>query len=408
MALLEFQSTMHRETRDNGRLGNTPSWMNSLTAHDFFLAGTIISMDLYLEKHRTEANASSVATSPRTTFSDSNSGRSGSVGESYGFTMGMEYSQDDLLRSLEESRDVWTGIRDESIEAYKASEILNVLIGQLKVPAGPAHGNHDEPQYGGANRNGNHGQVDEKQNAAMTLGLLSSGGKSPNAGISSQQQQPQHQRAPGNIFDNPNSIEALLQPTGASSNSGGSIFDTPNATNGPIPFFGMFGASSVPDDGGGMNLDWVSGLIPHQKDQRSIANPLHPQQDAFDSYIQSSNLTLDPANTLWSSTSPIMNASPFPTNIAPPTSSSSTTTTTTTTTKPATTTSELAPTNTNTNLSSTFYPPATTIPLDPAIDPASSAAAAQVFMGVASSPPLPQQQQPLGGPVPAWKWKGLN
>jgi Fungal specific transcription factor domain len=262
MALMAFQSTMHRETREHGRFGNKITWMTSLTAHDFFLAATIISMDLYLEKQRVEANATSVATSPRTTFSDSNSGRSGSVSEAYGFTMGMEHSQDDLLRALEESRDAWAGIRDESIEAYKASEILNLLIAQLKVPPVSAQGNDDQQQsYGGPNRNGIHGQVDEKQNAAMTLGLLSSGGKSPNAGISSQQ--PQYQRAPGNLFDNPNSIEALLQPTGgASSIPGGSIFDTPNTTNGPIPFFGIFGAASVPDDGGGMNLDWVSERLP--------------------------------------------------------------------------------------------------------------------------------------------------
>jgi Fungal specific transcription factor domain len=277
MALMEFQSTMHRETRDNGRLRNKSSWLTSLTAHDFFLAATIISMDLYLEKQRVEASAASAATSPRTTFSDSNSGRSGSVSEAYGYTIGMEHSQDDLLRSLEESRDVWAGLRDESIEAYKASEILTVLISQLKAPTGPAHGNNDQQQYGGPNRNGIHGQVDEKQNAAMTLGLLSSGGKSPNVGISNQQTT-QHQRAPGNIFDNSNSIEALLQPTGTSSSfSGASIFDPPNTTNAPIPFFGMFGAASVPDDGGGMNIDWVGGLLPkvitHPNSPPPLANP---------------------------------------------------------------------------------------------------------------------------------------
>lgn len=255
MALMEFQSTMQRETREDGRLWNKKSWLTSLTAHDFLLAATIISMDLYLEKQRADANAASTATSPRTNFSDSNSGRSGSMSEAYGFSMGMEHSQDDLLRALEESRNIWTGLRDDSMEAYKASEVLNVLLAQLKVSTGAAQGLNDQPQYGGGNQNRAHDQTDEKQNAAMTLGLLSSGGKSPDSGMSGQQSQ--NQRATANMFENNNSIEGFLQPGGQGSIPNGGGFDAQNNTNGPMPFMGMFG-TGVPDLGGGMNLDWVS------------------------------------------------------------------------------------------------------------------------------------------------------
>lgn len=255
MALMDFQSTMHRETRENGRLRNKKSWFTSLTAHDFLLAATILSMDLYLEKQRAETNAVSASTSPRTNFSDSNSTRSASISEAYGFTMGMEHSQDDLLRSLEESRDIWTGLRDESMEAYKASEILHVLLAQLKAPSGSAHGMDGQQQYRSGNPNGLHGQVDEKQNAAMTLGLLSSGGKSPNSGMSGEQVQ--NQRGAGVMFENANSIEGVLQSGGASSGPSGGVFDTQISANEPIPFLGMFGAT-VPDVSGGMNLDWVS------------------------------------------------------------------------------------------------------------------------------------------------------
>ena len=251
MALMEFQRTGHRETSENGRLRNKKAWFTSLTAHDFLLAATIISMDLYLEKQRAETNAASAATSPRTNFSDSNSGRSGSLSEAYGFTMGMEHSQDDLLRALEESRDIWTGLRDESMEAYKASEVLNVLLAQLRLPNGALQGRNDQPQYGVANQNGVQDHPDEKQNAAMTLGLLSSGGKSPDGGLSGQQQ---NQRLTSSMFENINPVEGFPQPGG----SNGSVVDTQSAANGPIPFLGMFGAG-VPDGGGGMNLDWVSG-----------------------------------------------------------------------------------------------------------------------------------------------------
>ena len=256
MALMEFQSTMHRETRDNGLLRNRKSWLTSLAAHDFLLAATIISTDLYLEKQRADATAASAATSTRTNLSDSNSGRSASVSEAYGFTMGMEHSQDDLLRSLEESRDIWTGLRDESMEAYKASAILSILVTQLKASSGQAHGINDPQRYGAGNHNEVHGQVDEKQNAAMTLGLLSSGGKSPNGGMSDQQTQ--NQKAYGNVFDNTNSIENWLQPAGTTSTLGDGVSDNQGAANGPINFLGMLGAN-VRDEAGGMNLDWVSG-----------------------------------------------------------------------------------------------------------------------------------------------------
>lgn len=257
MALMDFQRAMHRETRENGRIRNKNSWFTSLTAHDFLLAATIVSMDLYLEKQRAEANAASAATSPRTNFSDSHSGRSASISEAYGFSMGMEHSQDDLLRALEESRDIWTGLRDESIEAYKASETLNVLLAQLTVPNDADHVLNDQQAFAVNNLNGAHGQVDEKQNAAMTLGLLSSGGKSASSGITGQP--PPSRRGPGSSLKNATTIEGMLQTDGTISVPNGGFPEPPNAANGADPFLGIFGAG-VPDLGGAMNLDWVRSL----------------------------------------------------------------------------------------------------------------------------------------------------
>jgi Fungal specific transcription factor domain len=258
MALLDFQGTMHRETRENGRLRNSKSWFTSLTAHDFLLAATIICMDLYLEKQRAEANVASAATSPKTSFSGSNSGRSTSMSEAYGFSMGMEHSQDDLLRALEESRDIWSGLRDESIEAYKASVILNLLLSQLREPSSSPRDLNEQQRYPSGVDDRLHGHVDEKQNAAMTLGLLSSGGMSPNAGMSGQQAQ--NQRTAGNLFDQKNSIDGVLQPSGGASGVPGGLFDTQGAANAATPFSGLFGGNP-PDFAGGMNFDWVSPVL---------------------------------------------------------------------------------------------------------------------------------------------------
>ena len=64
------------------------------------------------------------------------------------------------------------------------------------------------------------------------------------------------------MFESNNSIEGFLQPGGAGSGINGGVFDSQSATNGPMPFMGMFG-TGVPDLGGGMNLDWVSGSPTH-------------------------------------------------------------------------------------------------------------------------------------------------
>jgi hypothetical protein len=69
-----------------------------------------------------------------------------------------------VLAAVQRSKDIWDELRDETMEAWKAGGALGVMLNGLVrggpegTPVTPAF----EPQ-------------DEKQNAAMTLGLLSSG-----------------------------------------------------------------------------------------------------------------------------------------------------------------------------------------------------------------------------------------
>ena len=248
MTLLNFQSIQYQETRNKGRFRSLRRFVDSLTTTDFLLAGTIISVELYHNRDRVDFNN---ASTPNTVASSGcGSQRNGSVGSGHG--MGVEYSQEDLVKALERSRDIWDEIRDESMEAYKASELISTLLKTLRCPP-ERDGPNQAPFYlveGAHVENA----VDEKQNAAMTLGLLSSGGVSS----SPQTQNLGPQQQSRNIFDTRGGPESLLQSgSGVADSQYGGVFGPNGAANAPSPFSMFGGGGAGQDFGGAMNLDWV-------------------------------------------------------------------------------------------------------------------------------------------------------
>ncbi|KAL1965826.1 hypothetical protein VTN77DRAFT_5147 [Rasamsonia byssochlamydoides] len=218
MELLRYQSILHKESRPGGRL-RTKNRGSSLNTSDFLLAATIVCLDLY---HGLQLQAA---------------GRpSGDV-----YVWGRE-RRDEMLAAIQRSREIWEELRDESLEAYKAAGLLGVMLAKLTVTPQNADAGASAPMY----------EVpDEKQNAAMTLGLLSSGMSPQNA-------------APTSFSDQSFKNSESPIPQGGY----GSLTD-PLGLSSP---FGMFG--QVPDMQP-LNLDW----------------------DAWDSYIQ--NSTVDNPNSLW-------------------------------------------------------------------------------------------------------------
>ena len=240
MTLLSFQDIQYRETGDRGRMRSMRAYVNSLTTHDFLLAATILCTDLY---HNYEG-ADDVDT-PSTSISGG-SGSRGSISVDQSYGPQIEQNKDDLFKTLERSRDIWREQRDLSMEAFKASELLDMLLHKLRVPYAKSPGQPQVQQYPFPTGSGN-GSMDE-QNAAMTLGLLSSGGVSPNP------QAPNMNQQQGNIGDGVESIfgnnEGQYQPYGG-------VFGAQGAANAPNLFNSMFG-KGLADFSGQMNLDWVS------------------------------------------------------------------------------------------------------------------------------------------------------
>lgn len=202
LEILEFQAILHAETR-NGRLRGRANLVTSLSSADYLLAATIVCLDLYQSYQLQASNRPS--------------------GDTY--TWGRE-RRDEMVAVVQRSKEIWDQLRDESMEAFKASSVLGVMLTKLHsaVP-----GLENTPGAGGAMFE----PQDEKQNAAMTLGLLSSGMSPMNPG-------------PAPFTDPLFKMSDSPMPSGMSAPAA----EMP----GPLsPFSSMFG--TMPDMQ--VNLDWV-------------------------------------------------------------------------------------------------------------------------------------------------------
>ena len=133
MELLRFQVMMHNQSQPGGAIYSCGCPFNS----NFLLAGTIVCLDVYHTSQLQMAGQPS--------------------GDTYAW--GVE-RQDEMLSALQRSRDMWNELRDESIDAWKASSVLGLLLEKMSLMRNAPRA--FEPQ-------------DEKENAAITLGLLNSG-----------------------------------------------------------------------------------------------------------------------------------------------------------------------------------------------------------------------------------------
>ncbi|KAI4120207.1 MAG: hypothetical protein LQ338_007178 [Usnochroma carphineum] len=275
MELLNHQATLHYESRPGHRLHNVRVLLSSLTSHDFLLAAMIISLDLWYGAEAEQGVGGG--------------GRSNSADL---YTWGSE-RREEMIRALEVSNEIWKETRDQSMESYKASEILTIIIAKMKdrVQSGGGRQARDPfpfPSMSNGNANSPYpnppGGMDDKpeHSAAMTLGMLSSGGMTPG-------------NAPtANMFGN-GGASGYPNPPNANMNDMQNLpaYSMEQNANGipsaPSPFSFITGAAQGGDLGN--NIDW----------------------DAWDSYIQ--NAGIDTGAQMW----PLMDAAGMNTQQPPPT-----------------------------------------------------------------------------------------
>ncbi|EED20036.1 conserved hypothetical protein [Talaromyces stipitatus ATCC 10500] len=105
MALLNLQAIQHQEIRAGGQVRSLTKYMTSLNAHDYLLAATILCRELFIDHRR-----------PPLPFAVSGPTRN------------------EMIESLDRSAAIWSQMRDKSIEAYKASDVLGMLLQKLRHP----------------------------------------------------------------------------------------------------------------------------------------------------------------------------------------------------------------------------------------------------------------------------------
>lgn len=263
MELLDHQATLHRESQPGGRLRSVKWYISSMTTHDFLLAAMLVCLDLYY-------TADSERMGRKTSLPGSPL-----ISEVYD-----EGRREKMMQAVEHCITIWEGVRDQSIEAYKGSVALRVMVEKLKAhqthqrPMPPSSYTQQTPQYpqrsvsfgmfpNGSVSDVNTDDLPPEQSAAMTLGMLSSGGMSPGPGFGSMNHQTTS-AAPSNP-SYPASMAALLnepmktERTGLTPQYSG---PEPNGISGSAasPLSQMIGQNYMGMDGGfpGGDIDWVS------------------------------------------------------------------------------------------------------------------------------------------------------
>lgn len=134
---------LHAEKTAGRRILYPRYYTISLTGHDFLLASTILAIDLY---HYAQVRV--------------NSQRGDNT---YGWSCAI---QDEMLAALRQSYNIWNEMKDESMDAWKASSVLGMLLERIS---------HRPKTRDATSMDSSFDPQDEKQSAAITLGLLSSG-----------------------------------------------------------------------------------------------------------------------------------------------------------------------------------------------------------------------------------------
>lgn len=249
MEMLRHQATLHKESRPGGRLSDIKWYISSLTTNDFLLAAMVVCFDLY-----------------RTAEAE----RAGRRQSNDLLDWSSQERRANMISAIEQSLSIWDTLRDQSMEAFKACGILNTMLAKLR-----AHEAQLRQQSTGFVQSAfplkmdgtDDGTVEPEHSAAMTLGMLSTGGLTPNAtnlfaAYETQQQQLQatqsqnHQTQPPTSSTGTGIPSQYMAGTGVDSNGG---------PFGPLsPFSSLFGGPSLAFQDLAMsnanNIDWVSLL----------------------------------------------------------------------------------------------------------------------------------------------------
>lgn len=162
MEILRAQSKLTQEARPGGRLRSMRWYISSLTKHDFLLAACIVALDL----HYDTLDQQPTSQTP------------------YDHYFWTPAQRAEMLAALDESHTIWKHASASSMDAYKAAGVLGTMLQRLKSqPASkpPNGATKAAAPSGGIEGFTGFDQNQPEHSAAMTLGMLSSGGLTPDS-----------------------------------------------------------------------------------------------------------------------------------------------------------------------------------------------------------------------------------
>lgn len=239
LEMLRHLVNLHRESQPNGRLRSIKWYVTSIATKEFLLPSMLLVLDLHFDK---QAEAAGQRQSSQSLF------------------FWTPEQRLEMIRILETTRDIWEGMADGSMEAVKAHNIIKIMLDKIESPAAESQASapagdqvplvplRDDmfSDMGGTS-------LEPEQSAAMTLGMMSSGGLTPNtaAALGGAVQSPGETTYPALDL----SVPPVGEGTGLTPDFSGDLGLNPGS-----PFSSMFGNLSNGMEIG-QNFDWVSDYV---------------------------------------------------------------------------------------------------------------------------------------------------
>jgi hypothetical protein len=217
--------TINRECQPTGRL-RTMKWYVQSTSKDTLLPTMLVALDLH---HDNIASTSGQRQDSQATYFWTPDQRA------------------EMMSALETVRDIWKSLTQDTVEAFKAANVLDIMLERIKNPgAVPTPMNLDPTKQ--ENLFGNYGSADmqPEHSAAMTLGMMSTG------------LTPSYQ-SPGGTNYPP--LDFSLRDMNTGFATGLLQGDLASGANNPASPFSMFNnLGSAGDMALDQNFDWVSSI----------------------------------------------------------------------------------------------------------------------------------------------------
>jgi hypothetical protein len=154
---LHHLEILHRESQPNGRLRSISWYVKSIATKDFLLPAMLVILDLH---------------------ADNEARRTGQRQDSQTLMFWTPEQRAEMIKVVEQTRDMWSELQSTSMEATKASNIMTLLLEKINAGRDAQAADADANVAEKANlfTSMDPGDMQPEHSAAVTLGMLSGAG----------------------------------------------------------------------------------------------------------------------------------------------------------------------------------------------------------------------------------------